>query len=229
MSTLVRGGTLLAAAAIAGLLSGCGTGQITQTDSQRSSISGVNANSADGKIALRDVQLAYAFEYEPGSAVPLSVRIFNNTFQPARLTSVTSDRGSVVLVGAAPSASPSPSSASPSPSPSPNGSGTRRATASPTASASPSPSPSSASPSPSVAGSTKIDVTIPPASFVILATGASSYLAIASLTGGPLMVSESATFTFTFSFTNGDGKPTTVSDLAVPVAVPASAVPRTSE
>jgi hypothetical protein len=69
-------------------------------------------------------------------------------------------------------------------------------------------------------------VTIPPASYVVLDADANSYLAVASLTGPPLRPTQSVTFTFTFTFQ--DNKTASLSDLAVPVAVPLSEAPRPS-
>jgi hypothetical protein len=74
-----------------------------------------------------------------------------------------------------------------------------------------------------VNGSTKIDVVIPGFSFVVLAPGSDAYLAIAGLTGGPLMPGQTATFTFTFTDDKGDA--TSSGNLAVPVAVPLSPQP----
>ena len=61
--SMMRGATALAAsAAVAAglLLAGCGAGQVTQTETQKPPNSGVNVDSPDHKVLLRDL----AFEYE---------------------------------------------------------------------------------------------------------------------------------------------------------------------
>ena len=61
--SMMRGATAFAASAavVAGLLlSGCGAGQVTQTEGQQPPISGVNVNSADDMILLRNLAIEYA-------------------------------------------------------------------------------------------------------------------------------------------------------------------------
>ena len=79
--TVLRAALMASAALGVGLLSACGSGQITQTDTQVPAVPGINVNSADGQIALRDGVVAYADEYKPGATVPIRVRLFNNSKQ----------------------------------------------------------------------------------------------------------------------------------------------------
>lgn len=211
----VLGAALLASAALGlGLLSACGAGQITGTNTQVAAVPGVSATSADGKIALRDGVVAYAAEYKPGSTAPLSVRLFNNSKQAVRLTGVTSGAGSAVLIGGASpsaSASPSPSSASPSLS------GSRR----------PSGSPSAASPSPTSPGSSKISVEIPVGGIAVLSKESGTYLAVSPLSGASLKAG-GALADFTFTFTYADGTTTTLTLPVLPMTPPLSPLPKPS-
>src|SRR5687767_11718132 len=123
----MRAAVLVAAsgALLTGVLSGCGAGQVTQTENQQPPISGVNADSADGKIGLRDLAVEYAGPkgYAMGGNAPLRVRIVNSGTSPVRLTGVASSVGSVVMSGPGVSLSPSatPSSTPPAPSVPPSG------------------------------------------------------------------------------------------------------------
>src|SRR6185312_14765631 len=120
------GAVLVGASLLTGIaaLSACSAGQITQTESQVASVPGVNVNSADGYIAMRNALIVDNPNYQPNMPIQLAMRLFNNSIQNARLTgAVPADgNGTVVLVGgpipsvaAPPSIAPSPSgSASPS-------------------------------------------------------------------------------------------------------------------
>lgn len=77
---------------LAALLTACGSGQITQTDTQQPAING--ANGQIGAIAVRDAQLAYPPNpegvYTPGATVPLWVSIVNTGVSDDQLVQVTS-------------------------------------------------------------------------------------------------------------------------------------------
>ncbi|WFE30870.1 hypothetical protein O7623_23485 [Solwaraspora sp. WMMD791] len=77
-----------AAAASALLLSGCGTGQIAETAIKSASINGVNVDSPDGTVSLRDLSVPYpgVEGYPAGSSAPVEVAIFNNTNDPVTVT-----------------------------------------------------------------------------------------------------------------------------------------------
>ena len=222
------GAVLVGASLLTGIaaLSACSAGQVTQTDTQVAAVPGVNVNTVDGKIAVRNAVIVYAPKYPAGATMPLDLRVFNNSGGQARLTAATiSDKagGSVVVVGgASPSAPPSPSASSASPSPSVSGS----KKPSTSASASPSPSPSaSPSPSPTSVGSSKIDVIVPANEAQVLSPSASGgYLAIVGRTE-ELRAGETTTVTLTFTY--GDGSHTTVT-FDVPVGTPLSPPVRVS-
>ena len=60
--SMMRGATALSAsAAVAAglLLAGCGAGQVTQTETQQPPISGVNIDSPDHKVLLRNLAVVY--------------------------------------------------------------------------------------------------------------------------------------------------------------------------
>src|SRR6185312_5082029 len=82
------GAVLVGASLLTGIaaLSACSAGQITQTDTQVASVPGVNVNSADGQVALRNGMIDYAAKYEPNTVVPLELRFVNESTKDARLT-----------------------------------------------------------------------------------------------------------------------------------------------
>jgi hypothetical protein len=87
------------AAAIA--LSGCGTGQISQTATQEPAVNGTSANIGD--IALRNIHLraVQSSDYiQPGREVELLFVAANNSPDvDDKLVSITSDVGTVTLTG----------------------------------------------------------------------------------------------------------------------------------
>ncbi|MGH3810991.1 MAG: copper chaperone PCu(A)C [Pseudonocardiaceae bacterium] len=94
--------TALAAAccATAAALTGCGAGQITQTDSQVAAVNGAYGDV--GNIALRNVLIHYPPSpngtYPAGSNVPVLLTIVNLGTSADELISVTSPAASQVLV-----------------------------------------------------------------------------------------------------------------------------------
>lgn len=85
---------------LAVVLTGCGAGQITQTDTQSSGVNGANANV--GQIALRDVQLSPPQDpkagYQPGTAAVLIATIVNTGLTPDALVRVTTPAAVSVLI-----------------------------------------------------------------------------------------------------------------------------------
>ena len=82
-------------------LTGCGSGQQSQTASQES---GVNGSSASiGNIALRDVRIQAeqtGYAIQPGKPVDLLLVVSNQSPDtPDRLLSVSSDIGAVTVIG----------------------------------------------------------------------------------------------------------------------------------
>jgi hypothetical protein len=219
-------------------LAACGSGQITQTDSQVAAVPGINADSADGKISLRNGQIVYAGKYQPKATVPLELRLFNSSRQDAKITSASvndPDGGTIVMVGGK-SATPSPSasasaSATGKPSGSATPSGSNRPSGSPSGSAAG--STPSASPSPTSVGTKQLDITIaqggptvlaPPAGGVSQSAGTatSAYLAI---TGRSTDVKAGSTVAITLVFSYADGSQTSLT-FNCPVGSPESELPR---
>jgi hypothetical protein len=226
----MRGAAALAASAAvaAGLfLAGCGAGQVTQTEGQRPPISGVDVNSADGKIFLRNLAFQYPGPegFRKGGAAPIQVRIVNLNQNKVRLVSVTTEAGTAALGGPAalPSSTPAPATSSASPSGSPSGSPSASRSGSAAPSGSPSASPSSAAPTatPSPTGppvNRQISVEIGTRAMAILDPSAQRYLVLTDLRED-LMPGQSVMMTFRFD--NG-----TEIEASVPMAVPLSPLPR---
>jgi copper(I)-binding protein len=74
------------------VLTGCGAGQITQTDTQIASINGANGDA--GSMSVRNVTLAFPANaqgvYPPGASAALIVTIVNNGLTADTLTGVSS-------------------------------------------------------------------------------------------------------------------------------------------
>ncbi len=106
---------VVAGAGAAALLAGCGAGQIAETAKIKPAVQGVNANSTDGTIALRDLSIAFRGDsnrtYNAGDNASLVVRIANSGDSSDTLTSVsTGAADSVVYIDNNTSSSPSPTS-----------------------------------------------------------------------------------------------------------------------
>ena len=156
-------------------LAGCGSGQITQTATQKPTVDGQMAQV--GRIAIRDAALEYPVggRYERGSDARLRMVVVNDGVDPDALVSVSSPLATDVTISeagsaeATSSATPEPSAsasetASPSATPSDTASGT--ATPSPSAGGTPSASPSG-SPSPTAAPTPEnARIQIPPNNYV---------------------------------------------------------------
>lgn len=198
----MRGAAVLAVPVAALVLAGCGAGQVTQTEGMQPPVSGVNAQSTDGKIILRNVSLEYPGPggYKTGEAVPVQVRIANQYLNPVRLVQVSSDAGVVTVAGPATAVSspPSPSVA-----------------ASSEPSTAPSPSVSTA---PAPPANTQINIEIPTRGLAVLDPGGQRFLQI---TGLRKEIRPGQNVELTFRFDNG----VTITT-PVPVAVPLSPPPR---
>ncbi|WP_203904664.1 hypothetical protein [Virgisporangium aliadipatigenens] len=214
---------LLAASALTlGLASGCGAGQVTQTEGQQPPVSGVNVTSADKLIQIRNLAVVYKDPagYPAGGTAPLQVYIASNGNNTVKLVSVTADLGTVVLGGpaaAAASSAPAAPSASASASASAGASAGASGSANPSASAGAS---ASAPPSPATppAPNTKIDVSIPSREFVVLNPTQTRFLQVINLSK-PFKPGDSLQLQFRFD--NG----TTITT-EVPMAIPMTAPPR---
>lgn len=222
MSCAVLG---VAAAAALGL-SGCGAGQVTQTDSMVAAVPGTSTSIVDDEngvnIGLRDIVVEHnEAGYEPGDSANLVVRIFNNGQKDDKLVGVTTKAAdSVVLAdemgipedpkssGSSDSSKSSDDgSADPSNSPEPSGDAS---SSQDNGSTEPDDS-SSASPD---AGSGKpVDVAIKAGEFALLAPGSDgSFLQLKGVTK-PL--TSGKVISVTFEFENA-GKVT----MDIPVSVP---------
>jgi len=218
---------VMAGIAAAATLTGCGSGQITQTGTQVAPVPGTDVNA--GQIGLRNLVIEYPGPegYPAGADARLIVRIFNNGQTPITLTGVSADKAtSVSLVGTpevVPTTEAPPPPATTTAPASPEATATATAeptatgepTATATATAEPTPT---ATPLPTRAP--EISITIPPQSFVLLVPGQGSagYLRLDRLTQS-IAPGESTQVTFTFS----DGTTATV---PVPLAPPTTEVPR---
>lgn len=69
-------------------LSGCSAGQVAETALLKSPISGLNTQSPDGALLIRNLQVAYndPTGYPANSTAPLQVALFNQTEQPITVT-----------------------------------------------------------------------------------------------------------------------------------------------
>ena len=154
-------------------LAGCGSGQITQTATQKPTVDGQMAQV--GRIAIRDAALEYPVggRYERGSDARLRMVVINDGVEPDALVSVSSPLATDVTISEAGSAEATTGSATPSAaetaSPSATPSGTASGTASPSQSAggSPSESPSGSAPGPTAAPTPEnARIPIPPNNYV---------------------------------------------------------------
>lgn len=226
------------AAAIALALTGCSAGQIAETALKQASVSGVTANSADQKLAVRGLAVAYegVEGYPAGASAPVEVALVNQTGNPITVVigvaapeasdpTVTSARQVLLTGGAAatPTASPSPSgSASPqtsgeaepgtSGSPSPNASSPAPASASPTAPASP------AAPTGQPAR-----ITIPASGIVTFTPESAQKL---SLIGLAAALRSGMAVTLTFQVTQDGEQDSPLLTVKTPVAIPLTPAPR---
>ncbi len=246
LATALTAGTLAA-----GLLAGCGAGQITSTGAIVSAVPGssgsVRVPGPDGgEIQVRNLTIDYPGPdgYPAGAPAPLSVRIFNGTAQQVTLVGVSAvivpargggstDAGTAVLVGSAPSGSPAASATGPvsiaSAGPSAAGSASARPSASGSASARASGAPAPSGSAVPVGGAS-VDVPVPssPGLPIVLSRAAGGrYLQIASL---PRDVSPADTMRLTFTFRLADGSTAVIgtadSPLEVVVAPPTGALSR---
>jgi hypothetical protein len=243
LAALVAGTAALAAA---GLLAGCGAGQVAQTANIVPAVGGANLDLRvdGGVISVRDATLAYPGPegYRAGEDAPLALRIVNSTSSPITLTGVSADAGTVRQVGGSAATEPSPQPPSTEPSTGPSaatGPSALPSGAAPSGSAAAPGSPASAeptaAPSPSgPPGSATIDVPVPgaPNGLIILnKTGAEgTYLLVSGLTKG-LRAGESVRLILTFTLADGGTVQMGASDrpeqeLNVPVAVPDEATQR---
>ena len=113
-----RAAALLSGVVAAGLLlSGCGTGQITETADTVPAVHGANAElvTEGGSYKLRNVGVVFNEDgYAAGEDAPLEMALFNDTGEAVTVRISSAGARGVRLVD--PSATPSPTPAAPSPS-----------------------------------------------------------------------------------------------------------------
>ncbi|GIJ30553.1 hypothetical protein Vqi01_57150 [Micromonospora qiuiae] len=193
---------LLSGIATAGLLllSGCGSGQVSETANKVPSIQGIDLQAAAGKYGVRGVLVAYpgVEGYRAGDNAVLNALFYNDSYEPVTVTVTSPDAREVVITTASAATSPSPT-ASPTP------------TASPSSEESPTPGPTE-SPATEPAR-----IEIPPLGYVQLNTEGERVFQLIGLNSARLA---GETVTLSFDFGNGD----TVTSPA-PVAVPLSPAP----
>lgn len=219
------------------LLSGCGTGQIAETAHKVPSVPGVNVDSRDGAVSIRNLMVAYAGVkgYPAGADAPLIVALVNNAETPVTVTvTAAAPAGgpqdtvvsgtSVVLAGkTAPTSAPSPTatasptaSASASPSPTASASASASESASPTAPSPTAPSPSASAEPPT---GTPAAIEIPAKGSVMFTAESTELLKVVGLSA-PLTPGKSVNLTFAFSSNNEQ------LTVTAPVGVPLTAAPR---
>src|ERR1051325_149263 len=86
---------IAAVAAIA--LSGCSAGQVAETALKRPSVPGVNAETADRSVAVRNLHVAYNGPegYKAGDTAPLEVSLVNQTETPISVSITSRPRANV--------------------------------------------------------------------------------------------------------------------------------------
>ncbi|WFE22287.1 hypothetical protein O7621_02645 [Solwaraspora sp. WMMD937] len=102
-----RVAVLFAGAAVASglLLSGCGAGQLAETATKATAINGVNLESPDGAVSVRDLSVPYpgVEGYPAGGSAPVEVGLFNNTNDPVTVrvsAAPVTDEDRATVVGA---------------------------------------------------------------------------------------------------------------------------------
>ncbi|WP_091037359.1 hypothetical protein [Glycomyces harbinensis] len=101
MITVRRAAAIAIAGAAATVLSACGAGQVTQTDTKQSAIAGVNVDAGD--LALRDLQVEFDSTegYAAGDDAALRVWIANEGTEEVSLVGVETGAGTVTFVSPA--------------------------------------------------------------------------------------------------------------------------------
>jgi hypothetical protein len=232
-----RAALLAGAAAVAAVaLTGCSAGQVAETAIKKPSNSGVNADTNDLSVAIRNLAVAYngTKGYPSGGSAPIEVALVNQTKSPITVNvssrpaaGATAEEGVVsgTMVGLSGGTSSAP--ALPSAAPEPSGS---RPPATPDTDTPDNVEPSSGAPSvpvqPSVSAGPEASaqparITLPAHGAVSFLPGDQQQLVVFGLTG-PLMPGMSVNLVFEFST---GAAPL---EIKAPVTVPLSPGPRES-
>ncbi len=204
--------------AVAALVTGCGAGQITQTEVQRAAVPGTSRDA--GPVAMRNLTVQYKDGgYAQGDDAPLQVYLYNSSNDPVKLCAARTNSGTGVTRSSGSASPAGTASATPSGTATPSAKATPSPTGRSTASASPTPSATQA------AGSADcpLDVTIPPLSNVSLTPDGQDFLQVTGLNselpaGGIIQVD------FTFRLAQGSQVDTGLFD--IPVNTPVTVAPR---
>jgi hypothetical protein len=189
-------------------LAGCSAGQVAETAILKAPVSGLDTQTPDGGLLIRNLQVAYNNPdgYKPGESAPLEVSLFNQTEQPMTVLISSKPQQSDTVVsaeqiGVGP-ATPASAPATTEPTPDPSASGSAPASAEPTAPA------------------------LQPARFTIAPLGSKTFLTgddptlVASKLSGVLLPGLSLSLTFEV---DGTGQSL---DVLAPFAVPTSPASR---
>jgi hypothetical protein len=86
-SRIRRAGPITAVVAVTALM-GCSAGQVTQTSSGVSSVSGLNTQTDDGSVLIRNLAVSYhgTAGYPAGATAPLELLLFNQTGEPVTVS-----------------------------------------------------------------------------------------------------------------------------------------------
>ncbi|MDP9798207.1 hypothetical protein J2S43_006719 [Catenuloplanes nepalensis] len=238
------------AAAVALAVTGCSAGQIAETAMKAPSVASVSADSADGKLAVRGLAVAYegVEGYPAGGNAPVHVTLINQTANPMTVAigigapaeganpTVTTARAVQIVGGGSPSApaetSPSAeTSAGASPSGSPSADAGEEpetpGSASPDASGSASGGAASASPSQTSAATAPAGraatVEIPANSAVIFTSESAERLTLVGLAAA---LRSGMSVTLTFQATEEGGAASELLTVPTPVDIPLTPAPR---
>lgn len=202
------------------LMSGCGTGQIAETANKKSSVPGVNVDSPDGSVAIRNLMVAYNDPqgYPAGGDAPIAATILNQSRAPVtvRITTgapVDGTETNAVAWGSAVLLTRGDTAARPAPPATPTDAAT------PSVAETASPTPPAASPSTPAPADFPAVIEIPASGSVSYATTGGQLLKVVGL-DKPLTPGKSVNLTFSFS--NSDQQLT----IAAPVGMPLSPAPR---
>jgi hypothetical protein len=208
-------------------LAGCSAGQVAETAMLKPPVSGLNTQSPDGGLLIRNLQVIYngPTGYKSGSAAPLEVGLFNQTQNPITVTISSRPRqeqGETVVAAQQIGLTGGPGAASPSANPEPTGSRpepSQGLNSEQVDTPSPNASTPTASTTPTSAPLQPARITIPALSNVTFQADADSSL-VASGLSGDLRPGYSLSLVFEVS---GAGQPL---EVTAPFAIPTSPASR---
>jgi hypothetical protein len=233
-AALVAGVATVAAVALAG----CSAGQVAETALKKPSNMGVNADTADGSVAIRNLAVVYTGTtgYPAGGNAPIEVALFNQTNEEITVTvttrpaeDVTPEEGIVSGTMVALVGGDSAGSAEPSVAPEPSGS---RPAATPDTETPDNVEPSAGAPSvpaaepsasaaPAAPAAQPARLTLPAQGYESFLPGDPQQLQVLGLTG---RLAPGVSVNLVFEFSNGAAPLTLLAPMGVPLS-PASRAP----